>query len=156
MILTEFVRSQTWFDMGIELGKLPYPISINFTPENEQGEPEFCIMIYDDVTIARQVAQGVHRTFSIALAHALRMAESWTMTRKEVYDVLKTLGYEVRLANGDCFDIDVDGFTHYLSMDEATALVNMKASHPVDISDYIVGRYPWLTYSFPEMEVAVP
>lgn len=79
MILSDFTKSKTWFDMGVELSKLPYPISIQFTPENEQGEPEFCIMIYDDVNVARHVAQGVHGKFSIALAHALRMTEDWNL-----------------------------------------------------------------------------
>lgn len=36
---------------------------------------------------------------------------------------LQAHSYEARIANGDCFDIDQDGRTHYLSKEEAKGLV---------------------------------
>ena len=37
-------------------------------------------------------------------------------------DKLRALGYKARLVNSDCYDIDQNGFTHYLSKSEAGAL----------------------------------
>lgn len=45
----------------------------------------------------------------------------------ELRDRLRSLGYDARLVNGDCFDIHQDSAVHYLSKLEAEALANVGA-----------------------------
>lgn len=49
---------------------------------------------------------------------------------------LRSLGYQAKIANHDCFDIDQKGLIHYLSFAEATDLSKAKLPHPVALHGY--------------------
>lgn len=56
----------------------------------------------------------------------------------ELRDRLRSLGYDARLVNGDCFDIHQNGCIHYLSKSEAEALAEVTTEqHPLTIAKYI-------------------
>jgi len=65
--------------------------------------------------------------------------------RKILRDRLRSLGYDARLVNGDCFDIYQGCGIHYLSHDEASALAALPVEvHPVKLIDY--GKKNGLNY----------
>lgn len=64
----------------------------------------------------------------------------------ELRDKLRALGYDAKIVNGECFDIDQDGRTHYLSRTEAEALA--KAGAGINLMDYAERRGLNFWYSF--------
>ncbi len=71
------------------------------------------------------------------------------MNRQEIKSYLEQLGYEVSLANMDCYDIDQNGRIHYLSSSEVQNLLNSNLEHPISLAQYSNwgGLNYW--YSFP-------
>lgn len=72
----------------------------------------------------------------------------------ELRNRLRSLGYDARIVNGDCFDIHQSGVAHYLSRHEAEALAN--AGTGIDLLAHSERRGLNRWYSFPENAVEQP
>lgn len=59
---------------------------------------------------------------------------------------LRALGYAAKLVNGDCFDIDQDDATHYLSRAEAESLVEVGAGINLMAHSERRGLNRWYTF----------
>lgn len=72
----------------------------------------------------------------------------------ELRNRLRSLGYDARLVNGDCFDIHQSGAVHYLSRYEAEALAN--AGTGIDLLAHSERRGLNRWYSFPVSTIEPP
>lgn len=60
----------------------------------------------------------------------------------ELRNRLRSLGYDARLVNADCFDIHQGGAVHYLSKVEAATLAGIDTEqHPLILTKYIDPAY---------------
>lgn len=71
----------------------------------------------------------------------------------ELRDKLRALGYDARIANGDCFDIHQYGWFHYLSRSEAEALANAGAG--LILTEYSERRGLNRWYTFPSTTTTI-
>lgn len=71
----------------------------------------------------------------------------------ELRDRLRAKGYQASIANITCFDINQQGFIHYLSLNEATALDESPIAHPVNLHGYVTLRTAMNSwYEFPTLK----